>query len=172
MEIIKIIRDKDVGLETPNPNTWTKRIASRGIIFNSNDKLALLNVSRRRYHKLPGGGIDPDEDLLEGLKREILEEVGCKIKEIRELVIIEEYFGEESQHQIDHCFLAKVDGKVGPPSLTKQEKSWGFEVIWVNLEEGIKILETEVKNVVEDYEGKFITLRDLTFLKEVRRILN
>ncbi len=41
----------------------------------------------------------------------------------------------------------------------------GFEVRWVTLSDAINILESEAR--VEDHEGKFMRLRDVTLLKEL-----
>ena len=45
----------------------------------------------------------------------------------------------------------------------------GFEPVWLSLEEAIKTLESE--DSIEDYEGKFIHLRDLIFLKEAKHCI-
>src|SRR3989344_2508708 len=55
---------------------YSLRRAARGILMN-NGKIALLNVTKQNYHKLPGGGIEKGESVGEAFKREILEETGC-----------------------------------------------------------------------------------------------
>jgi len=41
---------------------------------------------------------------------------------------------------------------------------------WVDLDRAIRVLESEAD--VENYEGKFIQMRDLTFLKEAKSLIN
>lgn len=164
MQTFKIIRDKCFGLDTPEPKMWGERKTGRAIIFDKNRNVALLHVTKKHYHKLPGGGVEEGENVNEALRREAIEESGCDITNIRELGIIEEYRGRFSEHQTSHCFIADVEGEKKNPDLTPEELENGFEITWLPLEEAIKTLESEVN--VEDYEGKFINARELTFLKE------
>lgn len=72
MEIFKISRDKDLGLDTPKPTTWSQRKTGRAIIFDADKNVALLHVTKKHYHKLPGGGVEEGENVAEALKREAI----------------------------------------------------------------------------------------------------
>ncbi len=167
MEVIKIIRDADVGANFPTPFIYRKREASRAIVFDKESKVALLHVTKNNYHKLPGGGIEAGEDISTALDREVLEEIGCSIGNVRELGIIEEYRDKFELHQISYCFLADLVGEKGVPNLDEGELADGFEPVWMNLEDAISTLEGEVG--MAHYGAKFMCLRDLTFLKEARK---
>ena len=78
MKLLMKLKDEGVGVK-PRSGTLNKRFAVRAVLFKG-DKIALLNVRRYRYHKLPGGGIKKKEGMKRALFREILEETGCKIK--------------------------------------------------------------------------------------------
>lgn len=93
-----------------------------------------------------------------------MEEIGCAVKNVCELGEIEEYRNQWALRQVSYCFLADLDGGKGMPDFEEDEIADGFEPIWMSIENAIKTLEGEVP--VEDYEGKFIQLRDLTLLKE------
>jgi 8-oxo-dGTP pyrophosphatase MutT (NUDIX family) len=169
MNLIKTIRDKDIGVDSPVPSNYVKRReASRAIVFDKEKNIALLNVTKKNFHKLPGGGIEEGEDVEAALRREVLEEIGCSIENIRELGIVEEYRGKFELHQISYCFLADIRGEKGSPSFEGDEIEDGFQPVWVNFKDAIKTLEGEVN--VEDYEGKFIHLRDLTLLREAAKM--
>lgn len=163
METLRIIRDIDLGLETSEPTAWRERLAGRAVVFDANNQIALLHVTRRGYHKLPGGGVEEGEDIQTALQREALEEIGCSITDLKELGIIEEYRNDFSQHQTSHCFVARVAGEKGSPQFTQEEQEDGFEIVWLSLDKAIEQLETE-RTRVEAYEGKFMNARDLTFL--------
>ena len=169
MEVIKIIRDADIGSDLPAPSEYRERRASRAIVFDNDGKVALLNATKKSYHKLPGGGIEEGEDIKAALGRELLEEIGCVVDNLRELGIIEEFRnGNLKLHQLSYCFLADIVGEKGIPNLEDGEAADGFETVWVDLEEAIKILESETG--IERYEGKFIRLRDLIFLQEALKL--
>jgi len=53
-----------------------ERIATRAIVLKG-DKILLLYTQRYDDYTLPGGGVDAGEDLIEGFKRELVEETGA-----------------------------------------------------------------------------------------------
>lgn len=59
------------------------RVTVKGLVVQD-DKILLLKESAKLSGKweLPGGGLDFGEDIYEGLKREIEEEMGVKVKSI------------------------------------------------------------------------------------------
>lgn len=166
MNLLKIIRDTDFGIETPALSNFKKREAARAVVFDKDKNIALLNVTKKNYHKLAGGGMEEGEDVEMALRREILEELGCNIENIRELGIIEEFRSKFAIHQVSYCFLADVVGEKGLPNFMGDEIEDGFKPEWMSLEQAILKMEEEAN--VEEYEGKFIRLRDLTFLKAVK----
>ena len=166
MNTLKIIKDEDIGSDMPAPEIFQERRASRALVFDKENKVALLNASKIGYHKLPGGGIEKGEGIVEALRRETLEEIGCDVTNLRELGIIEEYRNAFSVHQISYCFIADLLGEKGTPNLEEDEIAEGFEPVWLSLDEAIRTLESE--GSVKNYAGKFMLLRDLTFLKEAK----
>ncbi len=164
MQILKTIKDEDFGLSNPTPKNYRERIASRAIVFDKDKNIALPYVTKKNFHKLPGGGVEEGETITEALTRELLEEIGCSVNNVRELGIIEEYRNKFNLHQISYCFIADIVGEKGIPNLVGDEIVDGFEPVWMSVSDAIKTLESEIN--VEDYEGKFIRLRDLTLLQK------
>lgn len=166
MKLIREIAERDItSKETYEEINYKIRKASRAVIFNEENKIAILNVSNDNYHKLPGGGIEKDEDIITALRRELMEEVGVEVDILNELGMIIEYRDSFKQLQISYCYLCKVVGEYQETSFTEEEKNNGFILEWVSLNEAISILE---KDNPEKYMGKFIRERDLEFLKNVR----
>jgi 8-oxo-dGTP diphosphatase len=79
---------------------WMQRLASRllrphflvavgGMIFNDQGQLLLCEHTYRRLHSwgLPGGDLKPGEDPVDGIKREIREETGLTVQEVRLLLV-------------------------------------------------------------------------------------
>lgn len=60
-------------------------VGAYGIIIK-NDEIALIRKARGGYIgklDLPGGGIEHEETPVETLKRELLEEIGCEVKDYK-----------------------------------------------------------------------------------------
>lgn len=170
MEVIKIIRDADVGEDAPAPALYRERTAARAIVFDTEGNIALQYITKNEYHKLPGGGVEEGENIEMGLTRELAEEIGCAVGNVRELGVIEEFRNEQKLHQTSHCFVADVAGEKGVPNPDEGEVADGAEAVWMSLESAIQTLEREEARV-ENYTEKFMLLRDFTFLKEARKNL-
>ncbi|OGG44878.1 hypothetical protein A2673_03270 [Candidatus Kaiserbacteria bacterium RIFCSPHIGHO2_01_FULL_50_13] len=168
MEILRTIKDVDFGLETPEPKSYKERQAARAIVFDNDKNIALLHATKVFYHKLPGGGVEEGEDVIDALKRECLEEIGCGITNIRELGIVEEYRNKFEIHQLSYNYIADLNGEKCEPNFVEDEIADGFEPVWMPLGDAIKVLESESN--VKDYQGKFIQMRDLLLLNEVKKL--
>lgn len=171
MELLCELTEKDVGIKPTICSKYAVRKAARAVLFNSEGKVALLNVGKLDYYKIPGGGVEGEEDIAKGLEREILEETGCKAKVTNEVGMIIEYRSGIATLQINYCFIAKVQGKPGAVQFTKEELDRDFKLKWVTLDEAI-ILVKNAKPSSSEYDPLFIQKRDLTFLQKAKSILS
>lgn len=170
METLLTISDQDFlasDLTFPVHATPQRREAARAVLFDKDDQVYLLNVSNHGYHKLPGGGLDDNEDIIAALKRELLEEVGCTAEITAEIGSIIESRNRGQFHQISYCFLARQVGPQLPSALEEGELTDGMHEVKVeNIDRAISLLEQDRPT---NAEGKFIQKRDLTFLKAARQ---
>ena len=92
-----------------------RRVNVRGIIINDQgeifcQRLTARNSDGRNFWCTPGGGLEMGESLLDGLRREMIEETGVK-PEIGKLLFIQQFAesGEQSAHgpneQLEFFFL-------------------------------------------------------------------
>lgn len=160
MKLLKEIKDKEFPTDQ---STLKTREASRAILFDDNNLIPVLFVAKYSYHKLPGGGINENENKLQALAREVLEETGCTLKVTNEVGKIIEYRSRFKLKQISYCYLGKITVK-GKPGFTKEELSEGFKIVWLSLDEAISKIKNDRS---QNYEGDFIQKRDLAFLEEV-----
>ena|SRR3989344_837156 len=146
--------------------SYTLRKAVRAIVFDGKRKIALLHVTKAKYYKLPGGGIENNEDQVSALKRECREELGSDIEVISKVGLIVEYWRMTTTKQISYCYLAKLKGKKGTPNFTKGEIKDGFKGTWLPYEEAIRaVAESNATNL----EGRaYIVPRDAAFLEAVK----
>lgn len=164
-------------LKTINPENVTEdeikdyriREAARAIVIDREGKIALLHVSKNNYYKLPGGGLEGDEDVIFALERECKEEIGSEIEVIGEIGSILEYRKKFNLKQTSFCYLAKLKGEKGEPDYTDHEKENGFEQVWLTYEDAIKALNESM--VTELEVSYYIVLRDKTFLEESKAYL-
>ena len=168
MNVITEIREQDVNPDAPliDSSEFDHREAVRAVVVNDVGQVALLNVSKRGFHKLPGGGMVPDENKAEALAREVLEEIGCKIEIVAELGEIVEYRDEWRQIQASYCYFAKQVGEQRQNSLTEKEREEGFEIVWAkDLDDAIATLEADNPS---GYDGKRMRPRDLAILRAAK----
>lgn len=128
-ENMKYIGKKDENVE------YRKRPGAYAIIVNKNDdKIGIVKVITDEgvENFYLGGGIEEGETKLEALKREMIEEAGYTIKNIKELEEVGSYIFAEDHGYIEviaSVYIAEFDKKVAEPI----EKD--HNVIWVKPEE-------------------------------------
>lgn len=168
MNLLIEIKEQDINPEAPelDISAFERRQAVRAVILNEQGQVALLNVSNRGFHKLPGGGIEAGEDHKAALDREVLEETGCHIEILAELGKVIEYRDKWQQVQTSFCYLARHVGEQQQTSLTEDEQKWGFEVMWADsIDDAIAILEADDPS---GYDGKRMKPRDLAILQAAK----
>lgn len=114
----------------------------QAVIFDDVDKamkvlvLKKIDYSARRYRwRLLKGGLQDGEPELEGLQREISEEIGLRNIRILNKVHTYEYFFKGIRHVVS-TYLVKVDSKE-PIKLQKSEVA---DYLWTTKQEAIQML--------------------------------
>ncbi len=148
-------------------SSFKPRNAARAVLFDG-QKIYLIYVSAHDYYMLPGGGIE-QENMEEGLRRELREEVGCEIDIIREVGKTILYFERWQTKQIDFCYIVNKKSSQKVLSRTEFEINEGHQIKWVNgIDSAISLLE---KAEPYNNDGKIIKQRDVIFLKTAKSIL-
>lgn len=149
-ENMKYIGKKDENVE------YRKRPGAYAIIVNKNDdKIGIVKVITDEgvENFYLGGGIEEGETKLEALKREMIEEAGYTIKNIKELEEVGSYIFAEDHGYIEviaSVYIAEFDKKVAEPI----EKD--HNVIWVKPEEYVDKMFREWQTYIME---KFIEKR-------------
>jgi 8-oxo-dGTP diphosphatase len=173
-KIITIIDQQDIypSVIAGDRAGYFVRHAARAVITDNDGKVALLHARQRDYYKLPGGGVEQNEDIQKALEREIIEEVGCHATVTGELGIVEEWRDFHELHQISHCFVTQLAGDKGTPGFTESEIEEGFEVVWAeDIDSAIGLVES-IDISKADLEVKFMTRRDAAILRVAHAQIN
>lgn len=177
MICIKKITDEDFGLKSVPFDNPRHRLGARGIVFNDEGKIAILNKTLKNEYKLVGGGIDEDEDPTKAFKREVMEEAGCVVEIDDCLGTIEELKTLDNFKQTSYVYVAHVIEDTKHTSFTQKEIDEGSQLLWLDIDEAMKLIQdSEDKLVASKYENvyhtKFIARRDYTILKYYKNYTN
>lgn len=139
------------------------RYAARTVLLDSDNQVAIICANHASYYKIPGGGIDPGEDLLSAAQRETREESGCDCQIITKLGQLTTDLPAWEMQDISIGFLAKVVGTKATPTFDAFEAKRGFTLQWLpNLTTAIQLLSS---HQVSDPSATAIQARDLKFLQ-------
>ena len=170
MNLICKINDSDIGCEYFELKNPILRMAARGIVIRGDGKIAVFNKSNKNEYKLPGGGMENDENPEETFKREVLEETGCIIEIIDNLGITEEYKCQSNFKQISTVFVGKVLKDTKHLDITQKEKDEGAKLLWETPQKALELITNCYDKLVESnyesvYTTKFVVLRDRKILE-------
>ncbi len=86
------------------------RINARAIIQHDG-KLLLCRLEGKKYYFFPGGGVEFTEDVVEGLRREMQEELGVKLLSAKFIGGVENLFDNDGSpyHELNVLFDATID---------------------------------------------------------------
>lgn len=128
------------------------------------------------YIDFPGGGVEEGEDIEEALKREVFEEAGAIVNDLKEVGVIktiwpldwaknekqrkrfEKYKGDET-----HIFIGKVKELTTPPG-DSEEKGWDTDKRLMKISDAIEIIENYKpfpKELEEYYNFKLKILKNI-----------
>jgi|JI10StandDraft_1071094.scaffolds.fasta_scaffold20093_5 8-oxo-dGTP pyrophosphatase MutT (NUDIX family) len=150
---------------------FRKRRAVRGIVFDTDNNIALLYVKKQEYYGLPGGGVDDAETYEQAIVRECREEIGCDVEIIQYLGTTLEYRKADSVINESWGYIARTIGEKGLPILfgDEDEVEKNSVVIWVPLQEAIRLMKSATE---ENLYSQYCIERDLAFLEYTQTIID
>ena len=172
MKFLAEISDKDFGIITKKDENKLYKIrrCARAVVINDNNKVYAQYVGKYDCHCLAGGRIEGNETIEQGLKREVLEEIGCDVEILKELGITIEYRDSDNALEIDFGFIVKKISEQQELNLTQEEIEEENSVrIIDSIQECINIMSNES---CDYYKAKFWNKRNLIFLKEALKVID
>ena len=155
----------------PKTTINKKRNVVRGIIKTIDNKIILMHIKtndifgKRDHYELPGGGIEENEDYENALIREIKEETGHTINNIKEVGIIDIEYNPLNRIDVQHFFIADSIS-VGKTNFTEEEKDVFVDIVYVSIDEIVSFYNSHSTSGV----GDMIHKRDLIAIKKALNI--
>ena len=121
--------------------------------------------------KLFGGGVDEGETYEEAMKREALEESGCKIEILYLLGYIEEHRTKKNFIQTNYIYVAKVIKDTKQLYLSEKEKNEGAELHWYTPKEILEKMKNNYDKLVPSsysdiYSTKIVAKREIVAVEQ------
>ena len=167
--LIAEISDNDFGFNNPKPIKGDKtRFNVRCILQNNSGEVCVVKSERYGYTQIPGGGINDGETIIDALHREVQEETGFFIVDVKPIgYVLEKREDAQNNHDwnkaISYVFSASLGKEVGT-NYTEDENIDGFKPIWMALDTFI-IEKEKIKDKDNSYSGYFSDKRDLEIAK-------
>ena len=163
MKKIGIINEHNFPIEKINKLPIRKKV--RGFIYRNKNTLICVEEDGygiKHILKLPGGSVEKNESNIKAIKREISEETGYEIDNIKCIGFIENIRKEYALHIT--YYVAKTKGKQKKLQLTDAELEVGTKPIEINIETALKRFKNEYKKVPQDS-----SLRDIMVFNELNK---
>ena len=114
-----------------------KRISARGIVVTDKGlavifRRKITNGITKEYYVLPGGGINPDEDVIDGLKRELKEELNIEVN-VKDLAFTNET--EDRIEYIYNCEYISGNFTLNGEELERMSESNYYEPTFIDIKE-------------------------------------
>lgn len=153
MKFTKNIYDEDI---FQNPikavGEYTVRPTVKAIVVDSQNNIAILKA--RGHYLLPGGGIENGENKIDAIKREIMEELGCTIENIKEFTASNQYRNKSMKHYEVFFFEGKVLADKGMPTTVQEDEKNKLEIFWYDKDTILGLLKSQI-NTVDESEYAF-----------------
>ena len=166
MRLLAKVYHPDVDVEN---SEIIHRDSTRSIVLNG-ENILLLYTARYEDYSLPGGGLDENEDRVEGMQRELSEETGARnIRNIKDFGLYEEFrpwYKDNSKvvHMFSYCYTCIVDEKLGQTRYEEYERKNGMKPVWINIHEAI----SHNEHILRHSEKKGLSIeREIFLLKAI-----
>ena len=165
------ITDESVGQKNTgeDSSSFFVKESARGVLINEKDQIAMIHSINRGWYKLPGGGRKKDELIYECLQREILEETGYKVKDVRPLGYNINIRSQWRMIGKVYAYLCRTSRLVGKKPMPDEAED-GDTLEWFDsFDEAITALEAVKLDKISFYGAYFFTRREIDILKYAKQ---
>ena len=161
--------------DTEWPMTYTDhdRPIVRAIVFDDAGYFYFVRVQRDDQFgkatlvETSGGGVEPGEDLIAAIRRELREELGADVDVIRKIGVVSDYYNLIHRHNINNYYLCKIRS-FGEKHLTEDEiDCFHLSTLRLSYEDAV----SEYGRCADTPLGRLLRQRELPVLLRAKEIL-
>ena len=114
-----------------------------------------------------GGGVEPGEDLIEAIQRELKEELGIEVDVLSLIGIVSDYYNLIHRHNVNHYYLCRIRS-FGEKHLTLDEiEEFHLSTLRLSFDEAVQEYERRRDSAL----GRLIYQRELPILKRAGELV-
>lgn len=162
--------------DTEWPLTYTDhdRMIVRAIVYDDDGILWFVRAVRSDEFgpatliETSGGGVEPGEDLIAAIRRELKEELGAEVDVVAKIGVVSDYYNLIHRHNINNYYLCKVRA-FGDRHLTRDEiEAFHLSALKMTYEDAVR----EYGNRTDSGLGRLIAQRELPILRRAKEMID
>lgn len=146
-----------------------KRTSAGIFLFNYKNELLILKLGYSKFWNIPGGCIEEGESIVDGLHREIKEEIGIKVNILRCIVIEDKIakFDDYLDEALQFVFIGKKLSKKDIEKI-KIDNDEIIDFEFVKIPEAIKMINPKMAKRLKYLNGNY---KDCIVMKNGKKII-
>ncbi|MBQ4423090.1 MAG: NUDIX hydrolase [Clostridia bacterium] len=150
------------------------RMIVRAIVFDDAKRLYFVRAVRNDEFgaatliETSGGGVEPGEDLVTAIRRELKEELGADVDVLGKIGVVSDYYNLIRRHNVNNYYLCRVRS-FGERHLTDDEiDRFHLSVLMLRFEDAVREYERRTDSPL----GRLIAARELPVLRRAMELLD
>jgi len=150
-----------------------RRIA-RAVLYDADGYFYFIRANRDdlfgkvTHIETPGGGVEEGEDLEEGVRRELSEELGAEVEIICKLGLVSDYYNVIHRHNLTNYYLCRVVS-FGEKHMTEDEiNEFHLSTLKMRYEDAVAEYERNRESAI----GRLIANREVPMIKRAKEIID
>jgi 8-oxo-dGTP pyrophosphatase MutT (NUDIX family) len=150
------------------------RMIVRAIVFDDAKRLYFVRAVRNDEFgaatliETSGGGVEPGEDLVTAIRRELKEELGADVDVLGKIGVVSDYYNLIRRHNVNNYYLCRVRS-FGERHPTDDEiDRFHLSVLMLRFEDAVREYERRTDSPL----GRLIAARELPVLRRAMELLD